>query len=375
MTSSDNATGAEIVSPVKLLLTAGITPTVLLAVGISSAVLMTGCGTDTEPPPPAESSPPVDAGESIQYAPLPDHVRAPEIPSKGYLLDDLTGGLYGIRDGNSSSMFLVTSAGVVVVDAGDPRFSPGRYVMQAIREVTDLPITHFVYSHPHADHVGGASMFESANVSGTKPQYIAHELTAERLRRANDPRRPIPTQTFAGSQYVLEVGGEQLVLDYHGDLHSAGDLFIYAPKQKVLMLVDVIAPRWAPYFKLGHTPNVPLYLEVAEQILEYDFETFIGGHVGWYGTRADVEEIGRYFVDLEAAARQALAENDVDYEGIDPDNSWALSQTFYEGLALRAAELMPASWLTRLGGADVFLKDNAHSMVYSLVTDFASPTP
>ncbi|MGH9899290.1 MAG: MBL fold metallo-hydrolase [Pyrinomonadaceae bacterium] len=343
--------------------------------GLVLSIFMTGCMQDKRTGTASEKQPvaPPNKGNFVQYVAVPESARAPDMPAKGYLLDDLGDGLYGVRNGSSNSMFLVTSVGVVVVDAGNPNYT-GKYVMQAIREVTDLPITHFIYSHSHADHVSGAAMFKSANVSGTSPQYIAHERAAERLRRMNDPRRPIPTVTFPGDHFVLEVGGSQLILDYHGDLHSPGDLFIYAPKQKVLMLVDVIAPRWAPYFKLGHTPDVPRFMEVTKQILAYDFQTFIGGHVGWYGTRADVEEIGRYLDDLMAACRKAYAE-EPNLPEVDPKNSWGLSQTYYEGTARRCTELMPTSWLTKLGGADVFLQDNAHSLIYSLLTDYPPATP
>ena len=160
----------------------------------------------------------------------------------------------------------------------------------------------------------------------------------------------------------------------HGNVHQEGNIFIYAPDQRTLMLVDVIAPRWAPYFQLALSHHVPFYIEVVNEIIpSYDFETFIGGHRGWYGTRADIEEHGRYMADLEAATRRANDEIEADpsvfTRGIDPGNGWAISQVLYNAVADRAAELMPTSWLTRLGGADVFLRENTHAMAYSLIID------
>lgn len=335
----------------------------MLAAGIAPAAMLAGrAATAAGVAPAGPSQPP-------RYVPIPERARTPAIPSKGYLLDDLGGGLYGVRFGGSQSMFLVTRTGVVVVDApyGGP-VTPGARLMAAIREVTDRRVTHFVYSHAHADHVGAASTF------GPKVQYVAHELTANLLRKAKDPRRPVPTLTFAGKRHVLKVGGERLVLDYHGNVHQEGNIFIYAPEQRTLMLVDVIAPRWAPYFQLALSHHVPFYMEVVNKIIPaYDFKTFIGGHRGWYGTRADIEEHGRYMADLEAATRKANDEVDADpsvyTRGIDPDNGWAISQVLYNAVADRAAELMPTSWLTRLGGADVFLRENTHAMAYSVVID------
>lgn len=343
----------------------------LLLSGYTLVLAQDSAQTEARAEPEAQTDALPNFAPGQQYAPVPEYARGPEIPEKGYLLDDLGDGLYGVRNGNSNSMFFVTNAGVVVVDASFPR-AGGNFVVQAIAEVTDLPVTHFVYSHPHADHVAGASMFQRSDGSG--PIYVGHERTAERLRRMNDPLRPVPTAIFSGERYELNVGDSQLILGYHGDIHSAGGTFIFAPKQKVLMLVDVLTPRWAPYYKLGHTPDVPRFMEITKQILEYDFETFIGGHAGWYGTRTDIEDIGRYMADLDTACRQAFNEVPNLPEG-DPLNAWQQSQIYYEGTARRCAELMPKSWLTKLGGADVFLLDNAHSLIYSLATDYPRVLP
>jgi glyoxylase-like metal-dependent hydrolase (beta-lactamase superfamily II) len=263
-------------------------------------------------------------------------------------------------------MFLVTATGVVVVDAPN-----GDLVKAAIAEVTDLPVTHFIYSHSHGDHTGGAAAFLNANVDGTSPIYVAHELAAERIRRAADARRPAPTETFSGDHYVLETGGEQVVLDYRGNFHSPGDLFVFAPRQKVLMLVDVIAPGYAPYFQLGHTPDVPLYMNVSDTVLGYDFDTFIGGHAYHYGTRQDIETYGKYLDDLYTTTRQAFIEGQVDFSKLEPGNAWGGSQLFYGTVARQVAERMPKHWLTELAGADLYVEGSARVLAYSFWTDYA----
>lgn len=358
VTSSNNADKKFIASRRKVLLAAGvgIVPTALLA---------QGCSAESAPVPAATEQPQRAAAqdEPRQYASVPDRARPPEIPATG-LVDDLGGGLYGFRNGRTQSMFLVTRTGVVVMDASASAAEP---MMAAIQGVTDRPVTHFVYSHNHADHVGGASSF------GDKVLYVAHELTADRLKLANDPRRPVPTLTFAGDRHVLNVGGQRLILNYHGNVHAEGNLFIHAPDHKTLMLVDVIAARWAPYFELGLAHYIPRYMKVLNEIIpSYDFETLTGGHGGWFGTRADVEEQGRYVTELATATRQATDDIRADPSSIpevDPDNQWAGSQVYYNTIADRAAGLMSTSWLTQLGGADVFLRENTHAMAYSVGLD------
>src|SRR5258708_25289841 len=92
-----------------------------------------------------------------------------------------------------------------------------RLIPKAIAEVTDKPITHVIYSHSHADHIGGAGGL------GGQPIIIAHEETRKLLARDNDPRRPLPTVTFADT-YTLKVGTETLELSYHGNGHEPGNI-------------------------------------------------------------------------------------------------------------------------------------------------------
>ena len=71
-------------------------------------------------------------------------------------------------------MFLTTGEGVIVVDAPP---TIGDKILKAIAEVTDEPITHVIYSHSHADHIGAAGLFPASAT------YIAHEDTKVHLHR------------------------------------------------------------------------------------------------------------------------------------------------------------------------------------------------
>ena len=180
---------------------------------------------------------------------LPEAAKGPVIPSKGYLVEEIRDGLFWITDGAYNTMFLVTDEGVVAVDAPP---TIGKNYLKAISEVTDKPITHVIYSHAHIDHIGAAGMFPKNAV------IIAQEETAEEFQRAKNISTnvsmvpPIPTETFSNN-YTLQIGNQTLQLDYYGNNHLPGNIFIYAPNQKVLMLVDVIFPGWAPFPVLGNS--------------------------------------------------------------------------------------------------------------------------
>ena len=156
------------------------------------------------------------------------------------------------------------------------------FIPKAIAEITSKPITHIVYSHSHADHIGAAKSL------GGHPIIVAQEETKLLIGRANDPNRPLPTVTFH-DRYVLKVGSQRLELSYHGNGHEPGNIFIYAPAQRTLMVVDVIFPGWMMWRRLAVAQDIPGYFEQVELIKSVDFDTLVSGHVARTGTKADVE--------------------------------------------------------------------------------------
>jgi len=160
---------------------------------------------------------------------------------------------------------LVYDRGVVVIDAPQ---NLAAHIPQAIAEVSDKPITHLIYSHSHADHIGGAKAL------GGHPIIIAHEETLPLLKRDADPNRPLPTVTFS-DKYPLHVGNQLLELSYHGNAHEPGNIFIYAPAQRVLMVVDIVFPGWMPWRRFALAQDIPGYFAQVEEIRKMDWDTLL----------------------------------------------------------------------------------------------------
>lgn len=309
-------------------------------------------------------------------APIPATALGPAIPQdKGYLVEEIEDGLYWVTEGVYNTMFLTTGEGVIVVDAPP---TIGENLLRAIGEVTDEPITHVIYSHTHADHIGAASMYPSEAV------YVAHEETAAQLSaRANDPNRtypfgsflggspvPMPTTTFE-DRLTLEVGSQVLELEYRGPNHKPGNIFIYAPNQKVLMLVDVVFPGWVPFKNLAVTEDVVGFVNAHDEVLTFEFDTFIGGHWSRLGTREDVEIQKEYVLDLQANSAQAF--QTVDFfavaQEVGFENPFLLFDVYLDRVAEECNDLTLAKWINRLGGADVFTIDHCWVMLESLRID------
>ena len=286
-----------------------------------------------------------------EAASLPESAKGPQIDfSKGYLVEEIKDGLYWVTDGAYNTMFLTTGQGVIAIDAPP---SIGENYLKAIEEVTDEPITHVIYSHTHIDHIGSAAMFPDEAI------IIAHQDTASELEDRNDPNRPIPNVTFEDT-YTLEVGTQKLELAYYGPMHKPGNIFIYAPNQKVLMLVDVIFPGWTPFKDLAMAQDVPAFLAAHDKVLEYEFDTFVGGHLTRLGTFEDVQVQKEYFADIEAAA--AKANQEVSFMEIGQEvgfeNLWLTFQTYADTITQQCTDEVVPKWIDKLGGVDLFTYDH-----------------
>jgi len=297
-----------------------------------------------------------------KYLEVPKASKGPAIdPAKGYRTQKLGDGLYMITDNAYQSMFMVYEGGVVVVDA-PPSFA--KNIRAAIDEVTDKPITHVIYSHSHIDHIGGTRLL------GGHPVIIAQEETKRLLARAGDPNRPLPTMTFK-DRYTLKVGSQVLDLSYYGVAHEPGNIFIYAPAQKTLMVVDMVFPGWMPWRRLALAEDLAGYYEQVERVLQFPFQTLVAGHVARVGTREDVQQQLAFMKDLKAAAGDALR-NTKPGEGLDAAdraNPWAVFDNYIDRVACDCVNQLTPKWSPRLAGFDVFIWDQCYSMEQSLRID------
>jgi glyoxylase-like metal-dependent hydrolase (beta-lactamase superfamily II) len=326
---------------------------------------------------PEEAAPHIAHGDpQVRCAdPIPPSVFDPEVDlSKGYHVAEIKDGLYWVTEGSYQMMFLVSKKGVIVVDAPP---SIGENILNAIRDVTDKPITHVVYSHSHADHIGAAGIYPDDAV------VIAHEETARQLEEAMSGDRrypygvfvgggpvPLPDKTFK-KHYNLRVSDQVLQLDYLGPNHEPGNIFIYAPDQKVLMLVDVIFPAWSPFPRFALAEDIPGFFAAHDQALGYDFDTFIGGHLTRLGTRGDIELQQEYVRDVQDNAAVAL--QTVDFFTIAQEtgfeNQWLLFTTYLDTVAQTCAEMTVPEWRGRLAAVDVVTFDHCWAAVESLRID------
>ncbi len=309
---------------------------------------------------PQQSTTDTNSTETTQ---IPETARGPAIPpEKGYLVQEVGDQLYSVSDGSYNTMFMVTEEGVIAVDA-PPTLGPN--YLKAIEEVTDKPITHVIYSHAHLDHIGAAGMFpENATI-------IAHEETANELQRAMSVATnasmvpPIPTVTFPDNM-TLQIGNQTLQLDYYGDNHLPGNIFIYAPQQNVLELIDIVFPGWIPFAYLAIASDTAGFIQAHDIALDrYDFDTIVAGHLTRLGTKADVEVQREFVMDLETAAANAnqnVSFIDIANEVGSFDNPWLIFSKYIDTITNQCVEEMLPKWESRLAAAAIFMPTHCWSM-------------
>lgn len=158
----------------------------------------------------------------------------------------------------SNAGFVITPAGVVVVDAlGSPALAEALVV--AIKKLTPHPIRTVIVTHYHADHIYGLQVFKAqgaqiiAHILG-KP-YLVSDVGAQRLassRQTLSPWIDEKTQLVAADQWIdrettFTLGKVNFVIKLVGPAHTAEDVAVLVPSTGVLFAGDLVFQSRIPY--------------------------------------------------------------------------------------------------------------------------------
>lgn len=293
--------------------------------------------------------------------------------NKGYVVQEVRKGtgVYWITEGSHQVMFITTGKGVIVVDA-PPIF--GDKISKAIAEVTKEPVTHLIYTHYHADHISGAYQFPKGI------QVIASQGIKSKLAELQSQKRDVPFGTFVGGKPValpnktfkdsllLVAGNKSLKLYTLKAAHTGSDVIVYLPKEKILNAVDFVWAGWIPFDGLGEAENVHGYMDAQNQLLKYDWEVMVSGHVGRLATKKDVETNIAYVTDVKNAVLKALQQtNYMDAaKKAGFSNAFLTVETYFDMIAHAASREVEQKWLGKLGGVDVWTYSNCRKMMFWL---------
>ena len=227
------------------------------------------------------------------------------------------------QEGNA--VFVVTDQGVVLFDAGGSPLM-GESIVAKVRSVTPKPITHVVISHWHGDHMRGLQAIQAAfpNVTiyahpysrdfmaATQDRWLKrrvsmvpnirkglaaalaadHDLSGRPLipaekawlmqgqtivdqldRENNRTTYVIPNASFA-DRMVLYLGGREIQFLHLGNSHTAGDIVMWLPQEKIVATGDIVTAP-VPLMPSAYTRD---YAGVLQKIEALDFKTLVPGH-------------------------------------------------------------------------------------------------
>jgi len=227
------------------------------------------------------------------------------------------------QEGNSE--FVVTEQGVVLFDAGG---SPamGEAIVAKVRSVTDKPITHVIISHWHGDHMRGLQAIQAAFpkvqiyahphsrdfIAATQDKWLKRRVSmvpnirkgvdaafsknqdlsgrplikeekawlengltiTEQLDRENKRTAyVIPNATF-DEHLTLYLGGREIQFLHPGKAHTAGDIIMWLPQEKIVATGDIVTGP----IPLMQSPYTNEYVGVLNRIKALGFKTLVPGH-------------------------------------------------------------------------------------------------
>ena len=110
-------------------------------------------------------------------------------------LSEVADGL-AIVESFSHSVVADTGDGLVAFDAS--HVQTGQQIVEAIKGWTSSPVTHIVYTHGHADHVGGSVAFDAAYDDITVVGHRNVDVRFDRYAATNDWNVQINARQFGG---------------------------------------------------------------------------------------------------------------------------------------------------------------------------------
>lgn len=246
-----------------------------------------------------------------------------DLQEKTEKLEVLADGVYALTAEGDPNVGAIEGEDFVV--AFEARATPvmARQWLDKLREHTDKPVKYLVLSHYHAVRVLGASAFDAEVV-------ITHEQTrrliAERGKEDWESEQGRMPRLFTGEESIpgltwpditfsdrltIDLGGDrgEVVLQYCGRGHTAGDIVLWLPKQRVLFAGDLVEAQAALY--TGDAFHTDWSTGTLDGVAAFGAEALVGGRgpVAWGSAAVDaaVEQTRDFLLVMRAKVGEVYA--------------------------------------------------------------------
>ena len=242
-------------------------------------------------------------------------------------VDKLKDNLYVAKGGGGNSAVFITATGVVVVDTKNPGW--GQPLLDAIKKVTDKPVTMIINTHTHGDHVSGNVEFPA------EIDVVTHVNTAANMKamRPNSSAAPsatpppniftqnngkgLPKRTFS-DRMTIGRGSDQIDLHYFGPGHTNGDALVFFPAHRILHIADLFPAKDLPIMDANNGGTGVGYADTLTKALafsEKNADALINGHNMTTSTNADlkgyIQFIRNFVRDVQEAKKSGRTVDEV----------------------------------------------------------------
>src|SRR5688500_313938 len=264
------------------------------------------------------------------------------ITGKAFRFNQVKPGIYhaigtGAMQVVGNSTIIVNDADVIVVD---DHVSPaaGWMLVEELKAITDKPVTTVINTHFHFDHAHGNQIFAPS------VQIIGHEFTRrmllgkplemplyrsyldgmpgqidalrKRLADEKDPAaraklqtqlqstennyasqkelRPTPPNVTLTTQMTLYRGDREIQIRYLGRGHTAGDVVVFLPRERVVITGDLLTSGLS-----NMSDSFPSeWADSLEELKKLYFDTVVPGHGEAYTDKTKIDAFQAYLRDV-----------------------------------------------------------------------------
>jgi glyoxylase-like metal-dependent hydrolase (beta-lactamase superfamily II) len=187
----------------------------------------------------------------------------------------------------SNAAFVVTGAGVVVIDAlGSPTLATE--LIAEIRRVTTQPIRYVIVTHYHADHIYGLQAFKAAGATivahRAGREYLDSDTSRLRLDASRQDLFPWideTTRVVAADRWLdapetrLRVGAYDFRIRHVGPAHTSEDLVVFVPRRGVLFAGDLVFQGRIPFIGQADSRQ---WIASLTHLLDFKARLVVPGH-------------------------------------------------------------------------------------------------
>ena len=203
---------------------------------------------------------------------VPPSIRQPAAAAAALVPEKVSDGVW-IVPGGAKSVAIEFRDHLAIVDAPESE-TRSMAVIDAVRKtIPSKPIKYVINTHSHFDHAGGLRTYaaEGATIvtqAGNIPYYQqvwSNPRTIAPDRLSKSGRVPV-FEGIVGSRTFRDDLREMVVYHYAGNMHNAGMLMVWLPKEQILIEADSFTPAATASEPPAGIPNLAHFVDAVDRL-------------------------------------------------------------------------------------------------------------